>query len=215
MRTLWLLPLLALGCANITPIEDGKAHGPLVTIKDLFTSCYLLEAGDQVILFDACWREGTLRRALEARGLAPEQVTHVLMTHGHADHTGGLALLENAQLYAFEGEQANLSEHAGADGEIDRVLLDGETLVFGEQSVQVLAVPGHSPGSAVFVVGDVVILGDVGLFDSDGQLTTVPEDRSEDPEEAARALAALAERLRALGVRIEAVVPAHSGAGGL
>ena len=59
------------GCADITPIEDGKRFCPVVTLQDWFTSC-LLESGDAVNLFDTCWREGTLESGLESHGLSPK-----------------------------------------------------------------------------------------------------------------------------------------------
>ncbi len=202
-----LLP--SLGCADVSAIEDGKAWGPVVTILDLFTSCYVLDAGDDVVLFDSCWREDTLVAGLRAQGIEPEAVTHVLMTHGHEDHAGGLGVLPNADVFAFEGEQANLSEHSA--GQIDRLLADGEQLSFGEHVVDVVASFGHSPGSAVYVVGGTALIGDVGLVRANGEFAPAPEDRSEDPAEAARALGRLDEQLRALEQDIDFVVPAHSG----
>lgn len=197
------------GCADVTAIEDGKAWGPVVTILDLFTSCYLLDAGDDVVLFDSCWREETLVAGLRTQGFAPEQVTHVLMTHGHEDHAGGLGALPNAEVLAFEGEQPNLDAHA--DRRIDRLLADGEQLTFGEHRVDVVAAFGHSPGSAVYVVGGTALIGDVGLVKANGEIAPAPEDRSEDPAEAARALGQLGDRLRALEQRVDFIVPAHSG----
>ena len=215
MRVLaFSLVLLAtsLGCADVSAIEDGKAYGPVVTISDLFTSCHVLDAGDEVVLFDSCWREGTLVAGLRSQGFAPEQVTHVLMTHGHQDHAGGLRALPNAEVLGFEGEQANLTEHAESAGQIDRALTDGERLTFGEHTVDVIAAFGHSPGSAVYVVGGIALIGDVGLVTANGQIAPAPEDRSEDAAEAARALGRLDGQLRALDQPIDFVVPSHSGA---
>jgi glyoxylase-like metal-dependent hydrolase (beta-lactamase superfamily II) len=202
----------SLGCADVSAIEDGKAFGPVVTILDLFTSCYVLDAGDELVVFDSCWREGTLVDGLRSQGFAPEQVTHVLMTHGHQDHAGGLRALPNAEVLGFDAEQSNLTEHAESAGQIDRALTDGEQLTFGEHTVDVLAAFGHSPGSAVYVVGGTALIGDVGLVTADGHIAPAPEDRSEDPAEAARALGQLDERLLALDQRIDFIVPSHSGA---
>jgi glyoxylase-like metal-dependent hydrolase (beta-lactamase superfamily II) len=207
-----VLPLLlTLGCADITPLEDGRAYGPVVAIVDLFTSCFVLDTGDDVVLFDSCWQEGTLVSGLESQGFLPEQVTHVLMTHGHQDHAGGLGALSNAEVLALEAEQPNLTEHADDDGEIDRPVADGDELTFGDHVVHVLAVPGHTPGSAVYIVGGAVLLGDVAIVTGNGEIAPAPEDRSEDPAEAARALSELDERLLELEVPIDYLVPAHSG----
>ena len=120
MRTRTLLALLLIGCPDIAPIEDGKSYGSIVTIKDSFTSCYLLKAGAQVILFDSCWRHSALKAGLDQHGLTPAQVTHVFMTHGHGDHVGGLSLMPQAKVHALRPEQPNLTDN-GPHAAIDEV----------------------------------------------------------------------------------------------
>ena len=51
---LWMLGLAA--CADITPIEDRKAYGPVTTLQDWFTSSYLLSYSGGHVLFDAGFR---------------------------------------------------------------------------------------------------------------------------------------------------------------
>jgi ribonuclease BN (tRNA processing enzyme) len=50
-------------------------------------SCYLLNLGNEGILFDI--GDGATRNFL-AQGFTPEWVSHVVITHTHADHAGGL-----------------------------------------------------------------------------------------------------------------------------
>ncbi|MDK3017220.1 MBL fold metallo-hydrolase [Pseudodonghicola flavimaris] len=56
----------------------------------------LLRDGDRVVLFDAGAGNafqpsaGELLGALDAAGLAPEDITHVVFTHGHPDHLWGV-----------------------------------------------------------------------------------------------------------------------------
>lgn len=211
MRTTLIILLLACSCADISPIEDGKTLGSVVTIKDWFTSCYLLKAGDKVVMFDACWREGTLESGLAEHGLTPDQVTHVLMTHGHSDHAGGLSLVPQAKVFALRSEQPNLTTHGLTHGAIDEVLSDGQELRFGEHTIRVLAVPGHTPGSAVYWVDGVVILGDTARVNKAGAIVS-EEGFSEDPTRAAASLAALASRLQRERLSVDWLVPSHTGA---
>ena len=210
MRTLILALLIAAGCADIAPIEDGKTYGSIVTIKDLLTSCYLRKAGDRVILFDTCWRRSALEAGLAQHNVTPDQVTHVFMTHGHADHVGGLSLLANAKVFALQPEQPTLTEHAHNHGAIDERLSDGQELRFGDHTIRVLAVPGHTPGTAVYWVNGVLLLGDAARITKAGALVS-EEGFSEKPKQAAESLAALAARVQRDRLDVDWLVPAHTG----
>jgi glyoxylase-like metal-dependent hydrolase (beta-lactamase superfamily II) len=207
-----LLGCLLLSCADVAPIENGAVHGPLVTLQDFFTSCHLLETEAGVVLIDACWRKEELVARLAEHGVAPGDVTAVLFTHGHADHVKGLEALPNARVLALAAEQPVLETHSPVDATIDQVLSDGEVLRFGSLEVRVYAVPGHTPGSAAYLVDDVLALGDSGLVTASGAFAPVPEDRSEDPAELVRSVVALADRLESEGRSVRWIVPAHSGA---
>ncbi len=65
---------------------------------------------------------------------------------------------------------------------------------------------------AVYVVGGVALIGGVGLVKANGEIAPAPEHRSDDPAQAARALGALEDQLRALDQTIEFIVPAQGGA---
>ena len=78
---------------------------------------WLLRRGDQVILVDtgyddaeAAARGRPIRldpvAALAPFGLAPEDISHVIVTHLHYDHAGGLHLFPNAQLHLQAAEMA-------------------------------------------------------------------------------------------------------------
>jgi len=198
---LWLL-----GCADIQPIEDGAVYGSVEVVKDWFTSTALVQTDETTLLVDAGFRTGKMRRSLKKRGLSPEDIDHVLLTHGHGDHVGAISIYSNAQIWAFPDEEPNLSEESVA---FDGVLVEGN-MTLGDIDFEVLAAPGHTPGSAVFVFDDVALLGDAGLITKAGHLTPVAEKRSEDPEAAEQMLGSLAESLMERDV--EWVVPSHSGA---
>jgi glyoxylase-like metal-dependent hydrolase (beta-lactamase superfamily II) len=78
-----LAPILARH--NIPP-------GPLQSVLNVT----LLRDGDNLVLFDTgsgpAFQQsaGLLGKALDAAGIAPEDVTHVVFTHGHPDHLWGV-----------------------------------------------------------------------------------------------------------------------------
>ena len=84
---------------------------------------YLIDTGDEVILVDTGIPAGTpeevpdensplytgkdissYMEAFAALGYKPEQVTAILVTHKHADHTGELKSFPNAKIYVNEDE---------------------------------------------------------------------------------------------------------------
>ncbi|MEM7440044.1 MAG: N-acyl homoserine lactonase family protein [Pseudomonadota bacterium] len=78
---------------------------------------WLLRRGSEVILVDTGYdeAEATARgrpirldpvAALAPFGIAPDEVTHIIVTHLHYDHAGGLHLFPNAQLHLQATELA-------------------------------------------------------------------------------------------------------------
>ncbi|HHC29936.1 MAG TPA: MBL fold metallo-hydrolase [Rhodobacterales bacterium] len=118
-RATWAASDLALGEMRLTTLSDGYLtqppafrYGPMPREE---LAAYLASTGtdpnapitppcnitllrheDRVILFDAgaglgfLPTVGALPDALAAVGIAPQDVTHVLFTHGHADHLWGV-----------------------------------------------------------------------------------------------------------------------------
>lgn len=110
----------------------------------------------------------------------------VLLTHAHLDHAAGARLFADAFSIPIEGPEAqdefwlaSLPQQAARYGfpeapafTPDRWLVDGDTVSFGNETMQVLHCPGHTPGHVVFYhasgvafVGDVLFQGSIGRTD--------------------------------------------------
>ncbi|MGI1658813.1 MAG: MBL fold metallo-hydrolase [Desulfitobacterium sp.] len=65
---------------------------------DTYNNCYILLREDDVILIDSGKKEHSahLVSALEKLGKMPEDVTHIIFTHGHRDHVGGSVVFPRA-----------------------------------------------------------------------------------------------------------------------
>jgi glyoxylase-like metal-dependent hydrolase (beta-lactamase superfamily II) len=101
---------------NVSPAElDGALHdGYLTNPVETSINVVLIETGGRLVLVDTGAGElfgpgngGKLVSALAAAGVSPPQITDILITHVHADHSGGLTvggerLFANATVYAGE-----------------------------------------------------------------------------------------------------------------
>ena len=125
-----------------------------------------------------------IERAIAAEGATLEKV---FLTHGHIDHCGQSAELARRHGVPLEGPHREdkfwidqLPQQGKMFGfpplqafEPDRWLVEGDTVSFGEQILEVLHCPGHTPGHVVFfhapsrlaIVGDVLFQGSIGRTD--------------------------------------------------
>ncbi|SFK68513.1 MBL fold metallo-hydrolase [Methylorubrum salsuginis] len=128
-----------------------------------------------------------IEAAIRSQGVKVEKI---LLTHGHIDHAGGAAELKERLGVPVEGpHEADkflldtlpaAAENYGLEPARpitpDRWLTDGDSVTVGGLTFDILFVPGHSPGSVVFMsrdarfalVGDVVFQGSIGRTDLPG-----------------------------------------------
>jgi glyoxylase-like metal-dependent hydrolase (beta-lactamase superfamily II) len=121
--------------------------------------------------------------------LAEEKLTvrHIINTHGHFDHVGGNSKLKaatGAPLYIHSGDAPMLDQLSAAASSFglsaenspapDKTLEDGDTITFGNITLNVLHTPGHSPGGVslhtdgMVFVGDLLFSGSIGRTDLPG-----------------------------------------------
>jgi glyoxylase-like metal-dependent hydrolase (beta-lactamase superfamily II) len=208
------------------PIPDGLEINGLRIVKDGFVSISVLPlAGGDVALFDAGNdRTGkAILGALSRLGLGRENVKTIFLTHGHRDHVAGVPLFPDAQVMALS-EEVDVAEGRTSPGgpimrilpvrptgvKINRALHDGEVVNVGTAKVQVFAVPGHTAGSAAYLVNGVLLLGDAADAGSDGHVRCSPWLFCKDQAQNRASLSRLAARLASQG-GVEALVFAHSG----
>lgn len=115
-------------------------------------------------------------------------VSMLLNTHGHVDHVLGNAFVKRrfqTRLLIHEKDEATLNAvkvyapHYGffqyEETSVDGYLREGEPVVFGNQSLQVLFVPGHAPGHVAFYSApDKILIGGDVLFQNSIGRTDLP-----------------------------------------
>lgn len=115
--------------------------------------CYLI--GDdhtkEVAAVDPGFEPAQLASLAEMAGLT---IRHILVTHGHADHVGGvaeLAELTGAGVYAGAADELAGAVPVGA----------GQCIRVGAQNIQALPTPGHSPGHVCYLMAGFLVTGDI------------------------------------------------------
>jgi hydroxyacylglutathione hydrolase len=84
----------------------------------------------------------TAAPVLARLGQLGRKLDWILITHHHADHTGGLAGLKEATGCTAIGPRSDVARIPG----LDKTVVDGDTVGFGSLQAKVLATPGHTSG---------------------------------------------------------------------
>ena len=176
-----------------------------------YRSClqnYLIDTGSEVILVDTGLPAGTpeeapdentpiytgkdiqsYMEAFAASGYKPEQVSKILITHKHADHTGELKSFPNAEIYVNE-EECGADELKGLNNIVPVKFTDGAYHNFPESQkiadgVYYIKAKGHTNGNSVIIAENdglfYMMHGDVTYTDEalyDNKLSVVYEDKA-------------------------------------
>ena len=221
-----LVPVVAIGALfAIREPPDGprvEAEPGVVGVEASGAYAWIVRTTHGAFLVDA-GLDGTgaaILKELSSEGVSPDQVHAVLLTHGHPDHYASARLFTKAQVMAGAADVAMIagdSTHYSPFGRImstllpmphspnvTRALHGDELLTLDDVVVRVVATPGHSPGSLMFLYKDVLFTGDSLMRKKDG-LSVAPRLFSED---GAQNLASLS---RLAPLRFETVADGHAG----
>jgi glyoxylase-like metal-dependent hydrolase (beta-lactamase superfamily II) len=196
---------MMLGDFEVTALSDGTATIPLAKLLthtapgeaeqllkqasldpqhvETSINAFLVNTGKQLVLIDTGAGEvfggkqsGKIVSSLKAAGYKPEDIDAVLLTHIHADHSGGLtvqgkAVFPNALVYADKHEEGfwldpategKLPAHqkhgvAEAASALAPYIAAGKLRSFDGNAeifpgIRSVALPGHTPGHSLYAI---------------------------------------------------------------
>jgi glyoxylase-like metal-dependent hydrolase (beta-lactamase superfamily II) len=146
-------------CDRVYAVGGSNLSAP----EDAFV--YLVDAGSELILIDAGVGYGISRIEdnIRSLGFEPARVWHIIATHCHIDHIGGLftwkerygckIIAHELDRAGIEGENNDLTAAGMYGVDYKPVLVDtllkgeAERLTLGDLEFNFLHTPGHTPGS--------------------------------------------------------------------
>ncbi len=159
-----------------------------LTLGPLQTNCYILGCEEtlQCAIIDPAWNGRSIVEAAETDGW---MISHILLTHSHFDHVGGLEEVKEVSgapifLHPDATEMLSGAPMSAAFFGVrmpsppppDDLLSEGQQLHVGKVDIKVILAPGHAPGHVAFYVpdyqvlfgGDVLFQGGIGRTDLPG-----------------------------------------------
>ena len=136
---------------------------------------YLIDTGDEVILLDTGFTDAVPEEvpdenalgftgyaisdyvtAFKALGYQPEQVTKIILTHRHNDHSGSIGLFPNAKIYV-NADELDAEELKGVDNLVPVKFTDGPYYNFPESQkimdgVYLVKAKGHTNGNSIVII---------------------------------------------------------------
>ena len=155
------------------------------------TNCYIVynEGAEETVIIDPGAEAEKIKSALDGK-----KASAVLLTHGHFDHTGALDAFEGTPIYIHPSDDVMLLDSVWSAGTMigdtaprpaaTGYVQEGTKLHLAGLDIAVLHTPGHTIGSVVYAIGDVLFTGDT-MFRSGYGRTDLPGG---DEDELARSL---------------------------
>ena len=142
-------------------IEPFKVFDNLYYVGPGYVSVWLLTTPEGNILFDSAQEPYVdyVIQNIRKIGVDPKSIRYIILSHGHLDHFGGAAKLQEAsgaRVVAADADWKLIEQVGSRPGrgggpaprvpKRDMVVKDGDSLTLGGQTLKFHVTPGHTPG---------------------------------------------------------------------
>jgi hydroxyacylglutathione hydrolase len=135
--------------------ELGNGFWRVQAIQGTLSTVYLIEGSKEALVIDACTGQEGLKEVVQQ--LVGTKPVKLALTHGHFDHSGGIKYFSDVYLHSADTsllpKGLNVTRHYFGEGYIFNL---------GDKKIEVLSIPGHTPGSVAFYnkAGRYILTGD-------------------------------------------------------
>ncbi len=157
-----------------------------LTVGMMGVCCYIVscEKTNKAVIIDPGGDEDKILKTCSQDKL---DIEYIIATHGHPDHVCGNKVLQDASgakiiMHKEDAaffDKADIANYFSALGlpqspPADILVEDGDTITFGEEKLEVIHTPGHTPGGICLYsmpdcfTGDTLFVGGVGRTDFPG-----------------------------------------------
>jgi metallo-beta-lactamase class B len=152
--------------ANAPELEPMRIFDNVYAVGSSETTVYAITTSQGIILLDSGYAdrvETVVIPGLKKLGLDPATVKFILLGHGHADHFGGAQYFQEHygtkvgttaadwDVIHPANPPPNQSNANQSRPKRDLVLAEGQPVTLGDETVTLIAIPGHTPGALAFV----------------------------------------------------------------
>ena len=160
---------------SMTPVETAAINDSVWSIKDRFVNAFIFKGEKSCLMIDAGLGRKRFGKELDKLGINPDDITTILLTHTDGDHTGSVGLYKNVAVYMHRDEEQMINGTTGKSKYFKtkwkygpyKLLEDNDTLTIDGLKIKIIHTPGHTPGSACYIIGnDYLVTGDNLILES-------------------------------------------------
>ena len=138
--------------------EPAKVADNLYFLGTRIHSAWALVGSQGIIVIEALFEYAARDEILDGLkkvGLDPKNVKYLILSHAHSDHDGGAVLLQDSipgvhVIYGAEDWDA-VDKRPSGRARHDMTGTDGMKVSVGDASVQIVTMPGHTPGTLSYL----------------------------------------------------------------